>query len=601
MHDDLPWQTELESLCAQLNVGTLSPSQRNRLAEILDDNPEALDAYLDQIEMEAMLSCTYGLLHRDWPLPESIECDTPKNLAQGQVAAKSWLVPMIAASALILIGLVGWALNAPSRIDSNEALSQKQATVKQATVNQGSSQRGPTICKVSHRTAAKLTFEEPFRKIEASTAGLTAGKYRLDNGILELTFASDESVLIQAPSRFQIHSETHLSILLGQAYVHSHSGTTPAPNAKRGLRLETPSSVAEECDSDFAVQVDSDVRDEDEFHVFRGEVEIHSKRSPYRLNLASGQAIRLDHVTSTPAGIDLDQHRFIRSLKDTANVYKDTVLRLGPVVYYTMEDTGSGDRLINVVEDQYHAKIHNLSSTSARAAGFFGGTSFSMDGMRNQVYAVADDFPKPADSHLSVSAWVYANSRPVWASIAKNWRHTKGFASRGQFHFGLFKVSGCLEVSINDCDNQEVFAVESDPLPLHKWHHVAFVVDDQHLRLYRNGDLVSETSCNGLNGNKEIKPLSIGTKLGDDGLKPAVFNNGFWDGRIDQLAIFNQSLSEDEIQLLYQVGVSVMNRTDTLPNAKRSLGRLSPKMLPNSVPPADQNRKVLVYRTSRRG
>jgi len=74
------------------------------------------------------------------------------------------------------------------------------------------------------------------------------------------------------------------------------------------------------------------------------------------------------------------------------------------------------------------------------------------------------------------------------------------------------------------------------------------------------------TAYNGLNGNPDIKVLAIGTKL-DNSMKPAALNplmnpvsvnQGFWDGCIDHLAIFNRALTPEQIQKLYEVGDASM-------------------------------------------
>jgi hypothetical protein len=167
-------------------------------------------------------------------------------------------------------------------------------------------------------------------------------------------------------------------------------------------------------------------------------------------------------------------------------------------------------------------------------------------------------------------AWVFAESRPSWASIAKNWQHGLAPEKRGQFHFGLHRINGdfrgSLEAHINDNDDVEQFAIEAVPIPLNRWHHVAMVADGNVLRLYRNGQEVASTTYNGLNGNTEIKALAIGTKL-DDSMQPAAqnplmkpisLNQGFWDGRIDHLAVFNHSLTPTQIRELYEVGDTSM-------------------------------------------
>ena len=112
----------------------------------------------------------------------------------------------------------------------------------------------------------------------------------------------------------------------------------------------------------------------------------------------------------------------------------------------------------------------------------------------------------------------------------------------------------------------EQFAIEDVPIPLNRWHHVAMVADGAVLRLYRNGKEVAATAYNGLNGNPDVKALAIGTKI-DDSMKPAAQNplmspvspsQGFWDGCVDHLAIFNAALTPQQIKQLYEVGAASM-------------------------------------------
>jgi hypothetical protein len=82
---------------------------------------------------------------------------------------------------------------------------------------------------------------------------------------------------------------------------------------------------------------------------------------------------------------------------------------------------------------------------------------------------------------------------------------------------------------------------------------VAFVADGQTLRLYRNGEEVSSAPYKGLVRDPRIKALAIGTKLDLSGEEPDHVDFNMWDGRLDELAIFNHALSPGEIRELYAV------------------------------------------------
>ncbi|WP_013629297.1 LamG-like jellyroll fold domain-containing protein [Rubinisphaera brasiliensis] len=544
---------ELEELLSRLNGPDFTAEDLQTLASILRNDPIALDCYLDHVEMEAMLRETYGLLHH--PYAEH-DRQTARPVSPRKVTRSRFWAGITLTAALLVAAFTFWPVKPqPAFVDD-----EPQSPLPPAAVPlQKFTQSDETVCTISHRTEAELYYRDGNREIRVQATALPAGQFRLENGIMGLAYANGANVILQAPVQFQVLSEQHLFVDNGRVNLHC-----PTEDS-RGFVIETPSGVATDLGTEFAVHVKADRAQEDEFHVFQGEVALKSKLTPYELNLTDGMATRLDHDTATPAGIDVDHNRFIRSFESVSSDYYDQIMRHEPELYYVMADVGDGRTLRNEAENGYDAKIFNPYQRVLHwGPGFNGGTALRLDGMRSRVYAVAPDFPKPEGDHLTVIAWVFAESRVCWGSIAKNWEHGPDPARRGQFHFGLFEYSGMLEASINDKDNNEIFAIDSVPLPLNQWHHVAFVVDDGALRLYRNGSLVAETPCNGLNGNQDIRPLAIGTKLGNDSRSPAVKNNGFWDGRIDHLALFHQSLTTEEIRQLFDTGVrsALVSRSD---------------------------------------
>ena len=107
------------------------------------------------------------------------------------------------------------------------------------------------------------------------------------------------------------------------------------------------------------------------------------------------------------------------------------------------------------------------------------GSALNLHGHRTRAHVVVPDYPKATNHQLSVSAWVRADSRPRWATIAKNW----GEGKIGQFHFGLRNHSGELDLRILQTNGKGVRVNESQPFPIGSWQHVAFVADGITLRL----------------------------------------------------------------------------------------------------------------------
>ncbi len=124
--------------------------------------------------------------------------------------------------------------------------------------------------------------------------------------------------------------------------------------------------------------------------------------------------------------------------------------------------------------------------------GYFG-SALRLQGPSSGEYARMPSIEKQTGNTLSVVAWVFAESRPRWATIAKRW----GDPGDRCFHFGLFGDDGDLEVHIDQPNGEEVLVREGRPLPTRRWHHVAFVADGTRLRLYRNGARGGERSVRG--------------------------------------------------------------------------------------------------------
>ncbi len=187
------------------------------------------------------------------------------------------------------------------------------------------------------------------------------------------------------------------------------------------------------------------------------------------------------------------------------------------------------------------------------------GGALRFRGTTYRSVARVPDYPKATPtSGLSASAWVLADVRTTWATIAKNWSSTGG-----QFHFGLRDTAGDLDLSINTSAGQ--FNVrEGVPLTTGQWHHVAFTADGTTLRLFRDGLLVASSPYGGGFTNPPIPYLGIGGRLNDAGAAADTGAPGIWNGRIDEVALWNRSLSDAEVTAIHEAGLAfgIPIRTD---------------------------------------
>ena len=148
-------------------------------------------------------------------------------------------------------------------------------------------------------------------------------------------------------------------------------------------------------------------------------------------------------------------------------------------------------------------------------------------------------------------AWVRAQTLPRNAVLVSD----MSLSGDETFCFGLVGDHGHLGFTLAN-GKRLLQIVDSSPLPLENWTHVAIVRTTEDLQLYRNGELVSSEPSNGFEARPHSR-LSIGGIPTTSDAKKRHRRSGFWDGRIDELAFFGSALTSEQIENLYQLTPSI--------------------------------------------
>ena len=517
-------QSAFERLLRQLSDGRLTAEDVRQLEALLSNDAGLRRHYLDYCQMHAILRSEHGLL-TSWSTMNTQNQSVRADTSRGRRRSRSHFF-RLAAAAVLAFAVVGSALFVAYR--------------------QRPPFRGTQTAVLTKAVGVQFAYGARGEMIPAEGTPLPQGAYELQSGLAEIRYDSGAVLVVRAPATFDLIDEACVRLEQGQLAAH-------VPKPAIGFRIESPGATVIDMGTDFAVQAVKEK--ESEVHVFQGEVlvDLHGEkgRSADLLRLVTGEAARVDYITGLPSGIDLNDQQFVRSLRDDQNSYSQTVLSMNPAVYYRMEPTGDGTRLVDASSNGADARIHFGRATNPVWTAGRVGAAFTLGGPSQETYAVADKYPQADGDALSVSAWVSANSRPRWASIAKNW--AGGDDEHGQFHFGLYHDEGELEAHIVDGEGREIVVRDNPPLPLNTWQHVAFVADGTTLRLYRNGQEVDSKPYQGLHRDPRIKSLAIGTKLNLAGTAPEERDFNMWDGRLDELAIFNHALTAEQILELSQM------------------------------------------------
>ncbi len=380
----------------------------------------------------------------------------------------------------------------------------------------------------------------------------------LRGGLAEITFDSGAKIILHGPARFTVGDARGGDLQLGRL-------TAKVPHTAVGFTVNTPAGKVVDLGTEFGVAVNA--AQLTEVVVFVGQVAVSAGSGSSSGNgggeltntvrVSAGQAVRVapgQPATSAPA----DAVGFVRDLAPLGSraeveaAYVEFVKKLKPAVWFRMEQKDS-DRVVH--DEMNPARDGELRWDGPGNPFVKGriGKGLWLRGGQLGDHVYVPDYPKAEHGKLTVSAWAYADTRNADATIAANWR--ANFAL-GQFQFALFGdgAGDTANLGVRITANDGQFFVDLDegkahPFPLYEWQHVAFTTDGSTLRLYRQGREVASMKHAGLRYPSPIPSLAIGCTFDQSDRKPGV-PPGYWDGKLDEVMIFNDTLSAEQIQKL---------------------------------------------------
>jgi hypothetical protein len=176
------------------------------------------------------------------------------------------------------------------------------------------------------------------------------------------------------------------------------------------------------------------------------------------------------------------------------------------------------------------------------------GDALSCDGM-NDYIAIPDSNTLDLTTHFTLESWV--NPRSLMqdpaqgAVIAKN----GGTGGGNGYQFGITGSNTLIWCGFNAAGepwpgNQ---LIVSSQVSINVWSHIVCTFDHDALRIYNNGVLV---------GSRVVGPKSVVNSASNLRISSDDWNNGWFNGFIDEVAIYDRDLSPEEIQRHYQNGLT---------------------------------------------
>ena len=430
------------------------------------------------------------------------------------------------------------------------------------------------LLEITYDSGAKVLLQGPVTyKVDSAAGGylsigrLTARleKKNLPSPEKRERAGSEESVGSEEGTKYGVRSTGKVANA-SSSIQHSSSSPqplapspSPSPDSGPLFTVTTPTAIITDLGTEFGVEVNGAGATVSE--VFVGKVGVVSLQEQKNRQTSSHTVVAgwVVHVDATGVRVasagDFSRTNWQRSTRKTTprpSRYAETVSQMGPAVYYRMErpaNAGDYNHIFDSSPSHCHGAVHLGDEFGVPWLHGRVGTALAMRGAEAGDYAIVPDYPKTTNGELSVSAWVMAERRSSCvAIIAANWL----CKVHGQFHLGLSE-DGDLAAVATDASGNRIVAREglNKPFPLNQWQHVACVADGSTLRLYHNGQQVASTACRGIKASPPVSTLTIGFKDDDDSpANVAPRRRYFWCGRIDELAIFNRALSEQEIARL---------------------------------------------------
>ena len=269
----------------------------------------------------------------------------------------------------------------------------------------------------------------------------------------------------------------------------------------------------------------------------------------------------------------------------SANFIEDNSGGGGPVVglvaaYGFEEGTGTG-----VVDASGNGNDGTLAGATRTGAGRFG-NALSFDGSNDQVNL--GNLDVSGGNGLTIAFWMRADDFGTYDARL----NSKATGANDQDHYWMVSTfsSNSVRFRLKANGSTTTLISNSGVIAADQWHYVAATYDESRMRIYVDGVDVGSTSKSGAVNTNGNVPASLGNQ--PQGGKP-------FDGRMDEVRLYNRALTANEIQDAMSAPVgggsstpsnqvpsvnAGANQTITLPMSANLDGTVNDDGLPN--PPA---------------
>ncbi|MDA0808872.1 MAG: FecR domain-containing protein [Planctomycetota bacterium] len=369
-------------------------------------------------------------------------------------------------------------------------------------------------------------------------AGLSNGEYQLERGLLNLRLAGGVLVYVEAPAQFDIASAKKVVLRSGRL-----SASVPPEGV--GFTVETPEAEVVDFGTEFSVDVEAGTS---EVHVFDGLVRVQPRTwtdgiTREAIDLRADHAIKIEDSTEKPINIELARDRFIRDFAEPKRNYARAIKQLSPLAYYRM---GIRDRgLVSIPPEHSGIVLTGEGKRPPHACGVFVGGSLRVGADSTGRGGRVDSPPALNTGAFSLAVFVYLEEPGRSGAVATN-----RDGVRGSFTLSLGD-EGMLQATVKDTNGNLQSVAGESVLSVETWRHVVVTADGERLQLFEDGKLVATAPC------AAVAATNTDTVwFGTDAKSLEV-----WNGRVDELALFDRALTEEQIAGLYRTAQEEIARS----------------------------------------
>ena len=209
--------------------------------------------------------------------------------------------------------------------------------------------------------------------------------------------------------------------------------------------------------------------------------------------------------------------------------------------------------------------VQNGTSLSSDRYGNSNST-YDFDGNDDQIYVNNSSSLSP-NQYVTVNSWIYPRAYEDGKFILVKGSHVN-LSTRS---YGLLGPEANQKAQFRISNSAtEIGVFSSANITLNSWTMVTGVYDGNFIKIFINGVFDSQISLNGLI-NQTSEPLTFGSH------KYYNFSDYWYNGKIDDIGIWNRALTASEIQQLYT------SQSANLATNNTSSNNANPSNLPNGI------------------